>query len=75
MRVTIHQFTSTATYTGKPGDVLDLPKAEADRLIGVGIATPVEPEPAKSERVDRRRRAARGDSEASDTATGPEPQP
>lgn len=38
MLVTVLKPVFAPTYTGKAGDVLDLPQMEADRLIAAGVA-------------------------------------
>lgn len=51
MRVKLHctYYNEQREKTGEPGDVLDLPKAEAERLLAGGSAELVEP-PKRSER-------------------------
>jgi hypothetical protein len=54
MLVTVLKPVFTTTYTGKAGDVLDLPQMEADRLIADGLAE-ARPETTEPARPARRR--------------------
>lgn len=49
IRLSCTYYNEKREKTGEPGDVLELPKAEAERLLQGGSAELVEP-PKKSER-------------------------